>query len=305
VARSASALVLDINRKNYAAAIVNTVHIYSLVIDQHFVPEKAFTEAKDSIRKMAGEATIDFFSKHPAGDNTTLSAAQLKQVRQYADAVYDHTKTNGIPDNAAATVQKLFRYGTFMATVVLAQSSDEVADAIEAFALPTGSARIKRESYFNVSLNAYCGLFAGLERQQFVYKENTPAINAFGVTAPIGMAISWGSRKFLRPWNKNGHSSHSIFLSVIDVGAIASFRFENDTIKTLSKIELKDILSPGIFYSFGIPKTPLSLNLGYQITPFLRSVNTTDNTFQNSYQRFSVSLLVDIPVLNFHTKTRD
>ncbi|HYG14267.1 MAG TPA: hypothetical protein VEC12_00835, partial [Bacteroidia bacterium] len=49
------------------------------------------------------------------------------------------------------TYQKLLRFGAFMASIVEAKNSDEVAKAIEAAAMPAGSARVKRESRFNVS----------------------------------------------------------------------------------------------------------------------------------------------------------
>jgi len=78
-------------------------------------------------------------------------------------------------------------------------------------------------------------------------------------------------------------------------------------------IQLKDIFSPGMFLSLGIPKTPLSINLGAQMGPNLRKVNVTDpgntnphNDFENRiYWRYSISVCVDIPVFNFYTKSKE
>lgn len=199
--------------------------------------------------------------------------------------------------------KSIFKYGSFMAIVAQAKSSDDVEAAIEAFALPTGSARIKRETNFNVALNAYCGLFIGQEEEKFS-RINGKAFNSYGVTAPIGLSVSWGHSIFPFTHSEKCGSSSTLFLSIIDLGAITSFRFVNDSTKTLSKIELKDIISPGIFLSWGIPKSPISVNLGYQITPYLREVKSTDNSFKSSFSRFSVSIVVDLPLLNFYTKSR-
>ena len=86
---------------------------------------------------------------------------------------------------------------------------------------------------------------------------------------------------------------------------MAAFRFENDSTESVPKIELKDIISPGIFYSLGIPKSPLSINVGYQVGPKLREVKSGVNEFSEAYTRFSVSLTVDIPILNFYTSQRN
>jgi hypothetical protein len=191
-----------------------------------------------------------------------------------------------------------------MATVAQAKNSEQVEDAIEAFALPTGSARIKRETLFNVALNDYCGLFYGGENIKGLdngYK------STYGITAPIGISISWG-KQYAVPFsslkNRDGNWSSTFFISIIDIGAITAFRFQDDVTESVPTIELKDIISPGIFYSFGIPKSPLSVNLGYQIGPLLRKVTSTDNSYQNSYSRISIAFVVDIPILNFYTKSK-
>ncbi len=204
--------------------------------------------------------------------------------------------------------ENLIKYGTFMASVANAKNSEEVEKVIQNHALPTGSSRIKRESAFNVSVNAYPGLYGGFERISGVdpvWIKNKHKINSYGITAPIGIAISWGKRSCLK-----ANWSYSFFISVIDIGAITSFRFKNDTIASIPTILLKDIISPGIFFSIGIPKCPLSINMGAQIGPNLRSVSEPsqknpdlqNNYSNNMYWRYSISLCVDIPILNLANK---
>jgi hypothetical protein len=130
-------------------------------------------------------------------------------------------------------------------------------------------------------------------------------INSFGLTAPIGVATSWG----VNHWSLTG------FVSLIDLGAVAAFRFQNDSVAQVPTVQLKDIFSPGLFFSIGIPKCPLSVNLGAQVGPNLRKIYSVEdeetgelvynNQYDNNvYWRFSVSLVVDIPIFNFYTKSR-
>jgi len=77
-------------------------------------------------------------------------------------------------------------------------------------------------------------------------------------------------------------------------------------VNEVPSIQLKDIFSPGLFFSLGLPKSPISLNLGAQVGPNLRKVTVAENDYSGStYLRFSLSVLVDIPLLNFYTKTKE
>jgi hypothetical protein len=194
------------------------------------------------------------------------------------------------------------KYATFMASVSSARDSKEVQAAIESVALPAGSSRIKRETACNISLNAYPGLFGGYEQISKIDKSFK--LNAYGITAPVGFAFSKGN-SFLFVTTRCRWST-SVFISLIDIGAVAAFRFKNDSIDQVPTIQLKDIVSPGLFLSFGIPKLPISVNVGAQIGSNLRRVESTvANYSKNMYVRYSVSLTVDIPILNLYTKSEN
>ena len=267
IAYETSDLATAINRRNYASAVNHAVVIYNLVRTKPLNDSYEKYYLKDS---KAGQTTALY-------DSLVLSRDMM---------------------------QKLAKYGAFMATIAIAKNSDEVEQAIETAALPSGSSRIKRESAMNVSLNAYTGLFMAHEKISGV--KDDLVINNYGVAAPVGAALSFGVH----------HWSLSLFVSVIDIGALASFRFvaSNDSVSQVPTIQLQDILSPGLFFSIGIPKCPLSVNFGAQIGPNLRKVYVEDpnkkgtyiNTYQdNIYLRFSASLVVDIPIFNFYTRTKN
>ena len=170
VAQTAADLAIDINRRNYSSAIVNAVYIYENIFNK--------------------QTTEDFIDKQNAGKST--GSGDIKKKKK--EEVEKRNKTK----NA------LFKYGSFIALVAQAKSSDEVEAAIETFALPTGSARIKRVSKFNVALNAYCGLFVGKEKmldsdKDWTFKDRD--FNSWGVSAPIGISFSLGN---IRRKNMNG-----------------------------------------------------------------------------------------------------
>lgn len=268
IAQTSCDMAIDVNRRNYSSAIVNAIHLYDVI-----------------------------FKK----ENLTIYINGLDANIKKGEVI---KYSSGKFENAA---KLFFKYGSFIATIVQAKNSDDIASAIEAFALPTGSARIKRESLFNVSINAYAGGFIGYEQIKGADKPWASAsqkLNTYGIAAPIGISINLGARKFF--WMGGPHWSYSVFVSVVDIGAIVAFRFQNDSVAQIPTIKLKDIISPGLFLSIGIPKSPISINFGAQAGPNLRSVGVTTNSYANSsYVRYSASILVDLPILNLYTKPRD
>lgn len=287
-ARSLGNIYVDVNQKQYASAIVELGSIYRNVIEP---------AAKTDISALTSQ--ID------AASGTTKD--ELKKQKKELEKL---VKSSSV----------MVKYGAFISAVAKAETSDEVQQAIEAVALPAGSARIKRETPFNVALNAYVGFYGGWEKIDGVDKRFE---GTFGLSAPVGISVSSGHHILF--FETKSAWSTSFFLSLIDVGAIASYRFSETEVKSLTedtttvvhqipRIELKDIVSPGAFISIGIPKTPLSVNLGAQLGPNLRKISATSDSDPDAvltneyadkmYWRFSASIVVDIPVLNFYTKSR-
>lgn len=233
------------------------------------------------------------------------------RTKQYASAIINAVdllhEFDAVGLNQEVTTQ-LLKYGSFIANVSSAKNPEEVQAAIEAIAAPVGSSRVKRLSKFNVSLNAYTGLALGKE---WIDGLANPGIaNTSSVTAPVGIAFSWGDlRGPFRLCNKDpkyrGHSL-SAFISLIDIGAVTALRF-GDSVQTASKlpeITLQNIIAPGVFVSWGIKGTPISLSGGYQYGSLQRDLNVPTTIGNNFYQRFILSVNVDIPLLNLHTKIK-
>ena len=197
----------------------------------------------------------------------------------------------------------LLKYGNFAVSVINAKTADEAVQALEAAALPVGSYRIKRNNLFNISLNAYGGLFGSHE----TFNQNTKFV--FGATAPVGIYFGWG--KSQNRVKENDGSGFGFFVSLLDVGSVFAIRLQGDT-NPLPELAWQNIIAPGLNIVYNIPKVPISVMLGYQKGPELRSFTTMNNptTKQDELKtvidpyagRFHVSAVVDIPVFNIYTK---
>lgn len=195
--------------------------------------------------------------------------------------------------------QSFFKYATFIAAVAESESSEEVKNAIEAAVLPAGSSRIKRRTKFNTSLNGYLGGYIGREYLVNTSKNNDYNLS-FGVSAPIGIALSWGKK----PNDKNFFGGSSIFVSLLDLGAIASVRLNDENSEDLPEFELQNIIAPGLFWGINIADSPFTFILGGQYGPQLRKISTNDpnnpTTLSNAF-RLQAGVTVDIPLFNLKT----
>jgi hypothetical protein len=161
-------------------------------------------------------------------------------------------------------------------------------------------------------LNGYIGATGGLEYIPALAQNKWGWVA--GITAPVGIAFSWGNKceykdgqvMVHKNGNRYGGKSLTAFVSIIDVGALASYRLQHDSSSVVPQIQLKNIISPGLFFYYGFGKTPVSLGVGAQFGPQLREVSgTAVNLQQNYYVKIGASLVVDIPFFNIYTKTRD
>jgi hypothetical protein len=215
----------------------------------------------------------------------------------YASAVFECCIIlDTLIPNKNEQVKMLFKYGTVIATIANAKNSQEVQDALNAFALPPGSAMIKRKTCFNVALNAYVAGYGGKEYLVINNKKEQPAAS-FGLTAPVGVAVSWGIGK---------SNALSLFVSVIDVGALTSFRINDTTASELPEVKFANIFSPGANIVWGTPLSPLSIGVGCQYGPNLRDINEQGTTINNKkFYRFHGFFGVDMPLFNFVTTSKD
>jgi hypothetical protein len=254
-------------------AITNLVKYTFSVVDPKDVNDAKYTQIITSL----GDA-VDIAKAIHSNDFAKASNASISLI------------TSVIGDSKDQEwVKTLKNMLAFANDMVAAKSSDEIKAVIENYAAPVQSYQMIRKSNFSVALSAYPGLYVGSEwsRQAGMplFKYGT-----FGVTAPIGFAFSVGC-------STKESSSATAFISMFDIGAALSYRFNNTSNDIPNKITLGQIFSPGLHMVWGIKNSPLAVKLGYQYAPQLREINTTATQVDNAgVWRLSAALCVDIPI---------
>jgi len=231
--------------------------------------------------------------------NVNITIFNLKQNDYQAAIVSGSQVVDAILPTSVENTKvytDFIRFGHFMANVIEAGSSSKVAKLIEAAALPPGSSVVKKRTPFNIALNTYPGVFLGKEDLAGIDHPTDNQFNAFGVTTPIGIAISKGLG------NKGAITA---FGSLIDIGAMFAYRFndQDNQANDLPAIRLENIWSPGAYliYGFGAD-LPISFGFGVQRGPLVRKVDqNVYNISETSATRFSIFLSVDIPLTNIAT----
>ncbi|MEM9920755.1 MAG: hypothetical protein AAF990_21835 [Bacteroidota bacterium] len=222
--------------------------------------------------------------------------------KNYSAAVYGLvnilTQTGSVDSNF---IQKLRTYGLFVAEVAKAETSEEVKEAIEAVALPVGSARIKRQSRRNVAVQSYLGGFGGVEIIPGLDTDSTESTGFLAaVHAPVGIAFSSGTEE---------GNSWSLFITAVDIGALTAYRFNDDQTEALPDFKLQNILAPGAYIMYGFKDSPVSIGAGVQMGPAVRKFASDENGVtvdigNKANWRAGISIAVDIPLFNISTKAR-
>ncbi len=198
------------------------------------------------------------------------------------------------------------RYGNLAISFINAEEEEAVYTALETAALPVNSYRIKQSYPFTISLNAYAGVFGAYETlrgsefeelQRQLGDEMIEESNlTFGLTAPVGLAFSWGSND-----KSDATASYTLFTSVLDVGAVVNFRIQDET-SLLPDLSFQNIFAPGAYFIYGFKNSPLALSAGLQYGPELRNVSAGGADINAQAWRFGMAVLVDIPLFRIYTK---
>lgn len=190
--------------------------------------------------------------------------------------------------------------------VANAESSKEVAVAIEAAAAPAGSYRSKYE-HWTLSLNGFVGGGGGGE---FVSSEGLQGLSTIATGfAPVGLhaAAPWASGKDGRKWMHIGG-----FVSLIDLGALTTYRVKTElqadedaaaegSTEQAPQIGLAQVFSPGAFLTIGVARLPLVIGGGVSMSPNLRRISE-DGVFEErnaTALRMMVFLAIDITLFQF------
>jgi hypothetical protein len=201
--------------------------------------------------------------------------------------------------------------GPFLAEVASAKSSADAEAALEHYSLPAGSYTQKQQEPFSVTLNAYFGVTAGAETLLGnLAGTGTARTRAhLGFTAPVGLDFNWG--QVTRQADSTAASSKgtgffqtgawSLFVPVLDVGAVASWRLGSGG-GQLSSLTWSNIVAPGLYVVWAKRGSPFSIMVGAQYGPELTKVSTGGgNTIERAALQFpSIQFTFDIPIFNLY-----
>jgi hypothetical protein len=240
-----------------------------------------------------GQQLVD---RHSPADLVILTVAALRQLTS--------TPAGAPPPRAIADIQQLL---ALIAQLADSKSADEVNNAITAAAAPPSTYELKYQKSM-VTIGAMAGASAGYEilRTDGLGWSGGAVIGAF---APVG--LTWSV-----PFGSYFHGG--AMLSVVNLGALISARFAKDvktsgtttagtttmTVETQPQVKLANVLAPGLFFSFGLGKSPFVLSLGSQVIPIGREVSTvapdgTTTTSTTPAIQFLGALSVDVPIFVF------
>lgn len=222
------------------------------------------------IKKYVGKLNLDDISKEQL-------SKYLNEINSLAPVTFISPKTHEILN--------------FVLGLATAKTDEEAAKVIEKAAVPAGSYSIKNKNNCTLSLNSYVGFFAAGEYS--VIKPCSWKFN-YGFTAPVGFSVNMGF--------SNGKGNAGWFLSLIDVGALVSFRLSDST-SELPKFDYRNIFAPGVHFVINpINNFPLTLGVGFQKGPNMISYKNTPHRY--SGWRIDGFVAVDIPIFYLFKKTR-
>ena len=286
MARNANNLYKNIYTKNYNAAVMNAY----LILEEVLVKSKEAVKDKNEVQ-LANTTDTTIKKNITNSYNATINSTLFKK-----DSIEKKSKL----------VEDILKYGNVMASIIKAENAEDAEAAIDAAVLPAGSSSIKKNTEWNISLNAYIGGYFGKSSNSTDQIDGNNS--TVGVTAPVGIAFSKGLGHYN---NGSPVGSLSLFATIIDVGAIAGYRLNDDSTALDQKVTLGDIFAPGgyLVYGIGLPfkgfaYIPLSVGYGWQYGSklYYKSDNGKLAESDKSRWRSNWFIAIDIPLANFWTR---
>jgi hypothetical protein len=164
----------------------------------------------------------------------------------------------------------------FFAQVSDANDKKEVVALLKSYTMPAVSFYAKRKAGHHVLLTSYLGLAAAKTDN----KPSTDEATDGGLFAPIGLEYSYGT---------DSGDSFSIMLAPIDMGYPINLKLQGIE----KKVEFSELVAPSVSLSWGLPKYPLTLGIGYQKGRQYNGMNKTE-------ERILAFIAFDMPLFRLY-----
>ena len=96
-------------------------------------------------------------------------------------------------------------------------------------------------------------------------------------------------------------STFSVFVSVVDIGAVVSYRFTNTDSTLPQQFKWEQFVSPGLHLQYSIHGTPVVFSTGVVYTPLVRKLQ--ENAQYNAIRAY-FGILFDIPVFTISSREK-
>lgn len=199
------------------------------------------------------------------------------------------------------------KYGTLMVNILTATNSDEVKEALEEAAAPTGSYMVKQTSTSSLTVSFFPGVAFGHEFPQanrdlvasggdtLGYQSG----NFVAATLPIGIEMAFGLRTRVI-------GSIGIFAQVADLGAVLSYRLNSpgDSVSVSSDLTFENVLSPGLGVILHAAKIPIAFGGRVSYSPQLRTISDGNASYGLNMMQVSGFVAVDLTVFQIFASRR-
>ena len=220
--------------------------------------------ANGSTETTTSETTSTLSNNGEPNTNSTAEASLalelIKETGSLKDSAFSNLRTGVL----------------FFAQVSDANDKKEVVALLKSYTLPAVGFYEKRKASHHVLLTSYLGLATANTNKTTSTDKTTKG----GLFAPIGLEYSYGMAS---------GNSFSLMLAPIDMGYPISLKLqgiEND-------IQFSELVAPSVLLSWGVPKYPLTLGIGYQKGRRYSDINRTE-------ARYLAFIAFDMPLFRLY-----
>jgi hypothetical protein len=171
-----------------------------------------------------------------------------------------------------------------------AQSKDEMKKVLEDTASPLGGWRVKQQRKWLASVSVLVGY-------QVAYEHTAGAqhnASSTGLIAPVG--VDFTSNQFFKKFRI---PSFGVLLAPIDLGNLVTARINNTGGVQTTDTSIKQVIAPGFYFHWAIPKSPAVVGLGYSYSPAIRTVEENGVKSEQGTHRILFFLSVDATLFYF------
>ncbi len=255
-----------------------------------------FFDDRDAVRVSLAEGLPESF--------TAFMRADLVEVAvQTQRAVTVILPLTGLPPD-------VLRGMILAAEIAQARTPDQIRGALEAVVSPPGAWRLKRRRMM-LSITGLVGVSGGGEMLLASGISGAGMVPSVGLVGALGLDVSFPVRS----------STLGVYVSVLDLGGLLSIPLGDSiaklrgadgverqaTLDVTSRISIEQVLAPGVYFRWGIGRSPFVFAAGASMIPFGRTVQEVradgmmGATFSTeaSVLRVSAMLGVDLTLFPF------